>query len=79
LQGRYDLATWYDAARLWHDQLDAPSKTFVTFERSAHFVMMEEPGRFLQALLTHVLPPAGGSAEFAPMPRTSLERKACPR
>lgn len=79
LQGRYDLATWHDAARLWHDQLDAPSKTFVTFERSAHFVMMEEPGRFLQALLTHVLPPAGGSAEFTPMPRPSLEGKICPR
>jgi proline iminopeptidase len=79
LQGRYDLATWYDAARLWHEQLDAPSKTFVTFERSAHFVMMEEPGRFLQALLTHVLPPAGGSAEFAPLPRTSLKENACPR
>ncbi len=77
LQGRHDLATWYDAAKLWHDQLDAPAKTFVTFERSAHFVMLEEPGRFLQALLEHVLPPAGGAADFTPLPRTALKAGSC--
>lgn len=77
LQGRYDMAAWYGAARLWHERLEAPSKTFVTFERSSHFVMMEEPGRFLQALLTHVLPHAGGAAEFAPLERSSTKVKQC--
>lgn len=69
LQGRYDLATVHKAAEAWVEALSAPSKTFITFERSSHFVMLEEPGRFLQALLTHVLPPAGGSPPFEPRPR----------
>jgi pimeloyl-ACP methyl ester carboxylesterase len=69
LQGRYDLATVYPAAKAWVEALSAPSKQFVTFERSSHFVMLEEPGRFLQALLMHVLPAAGGSPAFEELPR----------
>jgi pimeloyl-ACP methyl ester carboxylesterase len=41
----------------------------VTFERSAHFPMFEEPGRFLQALLQHVLPHTEGAPDFVPLPR----------
>jgi hypothetical protein len=44
----------------------APSKRFVTFERSAHFPMFEEPGRFLKALIEVVLPLAGGEVRFEP-------------
>jgi pimeloyl-ACP methyl ester carboxylesterase len=69
LQGRYDLATVHKAAEAWVGALSAPSKQFITFERSSHFVMLEEPGRFLQALMTHVLPAAGGSPDFAMLPR----------
>lgn len=69
LQGRYDLATVHQAAEAWVAALSAPSKQFLTFERSSHFVMLEEPGRFLQALLTHVLPAAGGAPPFTPRPR----------
>lgn len=64
LQGRLDLATPHDAAAAWLDALHAPSKELVSFERSAHFAMLEEPGRFLLALLQHVLPHTEGPASF---------------
>jgi pimeloyl-ACP methyl ester carboxylesterase len=66
LQGRYDLLTPYSGAREYFDRIRAPSKRFVTFERSAHMIMLEEPGRFLMTLVNVVLPLAGGSPEFAP-------------
>jgi pimeloyl-ACP methyl ester carboxylesterase len=69
LQGRYDLATPHAAAAAWLAALQAPAKALVTFERSAHFPMFEEPGRFLQALLQHVLPHTEGSPDFVPLPR----------
>lgn len=69
LLGRYDLATPYAAAVAWLDALSAPAKQLVTFERSAHFTMLEEPGRFLLALVHHVLPHTEGAPDFAPRPR----------
>jgi proline iminopeptidase len=68
LMGRYDLHTPYGSARALFDRIEAPRKRFVTFERSAHFVMFEEPGRFLLTLVQEVLPLAGGSASFEVMP-----------
>lgn len=68
LLGRYDLATPYAAAVAWLDALKAPAKQLVTFERSSHFVMLEEPGRFLLALVQHVLPHTEGAATFEPRP-----------
>ena len=63
LQGRYDLHTPYSGARSYFDRITAPRKRFVTFERSSHMIMFEEPGRFLMALVQEVLPLAGGAAE----------------
>ncbi len=60
--GRYDLMTTYAGARAWFDKATAPKKEFITFERSAHFIMFEEPGRFLLTLVNTVLPLAGGGA-----------------
>jgi len=68
LMGRYDLHTPYAAARAYFDRIEAPRKRFVTFERSAHMVMFEEPGRFLLALVTEVLPLAGGTRAFVARP-----------
>lgn len=62
--GRNDLMTTYPGARAWFDQVTAPSKQFVTFERSAHFIMFEEPGRFLLNLVNVVLPLAGGAGTY---------------
>lgn len=62
--GRYDLMTTYRGARAYFAKLKAPKKQFITFERSAHFIMFEEPGRFLLMLVNVVLPLAGGSPGF---------------
>jgi len=64
LMGRYDLHTPYESARAYFDQIQAPRKEFITFERAAHFVMLEEPGRFLMTLVNELLPLAGGAKTF---------------
>jgi len=64
--GRYDLHTPYDGAKAFFDRIRAPRKQFVTFERSSHFVMFEEPGRFLVELVNDVLPLTEGVATYAP-------------
>ena len=68
LMGRYDLHTPYAASRAHFDRIVAPRKRFITFERSAHFVMLEEPGRFLLTLVNEVLPLAGGAKTFDVIP-----------
>lgn len=62
--GRHDLMTTYRGARAYFQKLRAPKKEFITFERSAHFIMFEEPGRFLMSMVNVVLPLAGGSPAF---------------
>jgi pimeloyl-ACP methyl ester carboxylesterase len=66
-QGRNDLHTSYAAARDYFDHLQAPYKKFITFERSAHFPLLEEPGRFLMTLVNEVLPMAGEPVYFKPL------------
>lgn len=56
IQGRHDLHTPYETTRRYVERLGAPSKRFITLEHSAHVPMLEEPGRFLMALVTEVLP-----------------------
>lgn len=62
LMGRHDLHTPYPPARALFDRITAPRKRFITFEHSAHVPMMEEPGRFLTALIDEVLPLTGATA-----------------
>jgi pimeloyl-ACP methyl ester carboxylesterase len=68
LMGRYDLHTPYEAAKVWFDRISAPQKKFITFERSSHFLMFEEPGRFLMTLVNEVLPLTGEGATFTRLP-----------
>ena len=56
-------------AAAWLEALQAPHKHLETFERSAHFTMLEEPGRFLLALVQQVLPHTEGAPAFEPRPR----------
>lgn len=63
-QGRYDLYTPYAVARDWIPTLRAPVRKFITFERSAHYPMLEEPGRFLMTLVQEVLPLTKESTSF---------------
>jgi proline iminopeptidase len=64
MMGRYDLHTPYEAAKAYFERIDAPTKKFITFERSAHFIMFEEPGRFLLSLVTEVRPLTGEDPSF---------------
>ncbi len=68
LMGRYDLHTAYEPAKQYFDQIRAPLKRFITFERSAHFPMFEEPGRFFVTLVSEVLPLTEPSVSFKPLP-----------
>ena len=74
LMGRYDLHTPYASAKAHFDRIEAPRKRFVTFERSAHLVMFEEPGRFLVTLVNEVLPLAGGAKAFEVIPEPRPRR-----
>ena len=74
LMGRYDLHTAYAPARAYFDRIQAPHKRFITFERSAHFVMLEEPGRFLLTLVNEVLPLTGGMKSFDVIPEPQRRR-----
>ena len=65
LHGRFDLHTPYESALDYFNRIDAPHKRFVTFERSSHMIMFEEPGRMLMTLVNEVLPLAGGPWESA--------------
>ncbi|MCY3548486.1 MAG: alpha/beta hydrolase [Gemmatimonadetes bacterium] len=65
LHGRFDLHTPYESALAFFNRIDAPHKRFVTFERSSHMIMFEEPGRMLMTLVNEVLPLAGGRQESA--------------
>lgn len=56
LQGRHDLGTSSQVASEWFDSLEAPAKTLVWFEDSAHMVYEEEPGKLLVTLVNEVLP-----------------------
>lgn len=64
-QGRYDLYTPFVTARRFAESVRAPIVKFIPFERSAHFVMLEEPGRFLLTLVREVLPLTGEGQSFA--------------
>lgn len=69
LQGRYDLHTPYESARQCFETLRSPHKRFITFERSAHFPMFEEAGRFLVTLVKEVLPLTTERATFKLLPQ----------
>lgn len=66
LSGRHDYNVNSEVGAEWLARLDAPSKTIVWFEYSAHEPTSEEPGRALAALLTHVRPIAERAGDVAP-------------
>lgn len=56
LQGRHDRGTSSTILGEWYQTLQAPSKTLVWFEESAHMPFEEEPGKLLVSLVEKVLP-----------------------
>ena len=56
LMGRHDYTTPSAPTERWLSQLEAPYKRGVWFERSAHMIPWEEPGKTLVTLLETVRP-----------------------
>jgi len=52
--GRFDFATPSSVALEWYEKLEAPRKSWMWFEHSAHMPHLEEPGRFLNFLVNEV-------------------------
>ena len=65
--GRHDYQTPVTLSDQWFSDISAPHKELIHFEESSHFVVNEEPGKVLVALVSKVLPFAKG--------RTALETK----
>jgi pimeloyl-ACP methyl ester carboxylesterase len=49
-QGRYDYSTPGEVVERYHEALDAPQKSLIWFEQSAHFPQWEEPQKFVDEL-----------------------------
>ena len=54
--GRHDYQTPVTLSDQWFSEINAPYKELIHFEESSHFVVNEEPGRVLTALVNKVLP-----------------------
>jgi pimeloyl-ACP methyl ester carboxylesterase len=65
-EGRHDYTTSHELAAKWFEKIRAPKKELVWFENSAHMVMQEEPGRFLNYLVRDVRPLAASSGDIVP-------------
>lgn len=53
-QGRHDYVTPSELAASYLDELSAPAKQLIWFERSAHFPFFEQPTAFSRALIDRV-------------------------
>jgi pimeloyl-ACP methyl ester carboxylesterase len=56
VSGAHDLITPVESARQLESELRAPYKSMTVLEHSAHVVLLEEPGRLLEALVREALP-----------------------
>ena len=64
--GRHDMNVSSGVAAEWFAKLRAPSKKLVWFERSAHHITSEEPGKLLNSLITYGRPIAEKAGDAAP-------------
>ncbi len=64
--GRHDRNVSSDVAAEWFARLQAPSKKLIWFERSAHHMTSEEPGKLLLSLIAHARPIAEKAGDVAP-------------
>jgi hypothetical protein len=56
----------HELSAKWFARVHAPYKRLVWFEESAHMMFQEQPGRFLEHLLTDVRPFAVRVGDAAP-------------
>ena len=66
LLGRHDINVSSAVAAEWYAKVRAPSKRLVWFERSAHHLTSEEPGKLLTTLVTVARPIAARAGDVAP-------------
>ncbi|WP_420137245.1 alpha/beta fold hydrolase [Sphingomonas sp.] len=66
LLGRHDINVSSNVAKEWFDQVRAPSKTLIWFERSGHHITSEEPGKLLTSLVRYARPIAIAAGDGAP-------------
>jgi pimeloyl-ACP methyl ester carboxylesterase len=64
--GRDDYNVSSNLAAEWFNRLEAPSKTLVWFERSAHEIVNEEPGKVLLSLVQYARPFAERAGDIPP-------------
>ncbi|WP_157976455.1 alpha/beta hydrolase [Parahaliea mediterranea] len=55
-QGEHDWQTPTTLVKPWFERVQAPVKEYVAFEHSAHYVVNEEPGKYLYSLVSKVRP-----------------------
>jgi pimeloyl-ACP methyl ester carboxylesterase len=60
MSGAFDWQTPITLARKFYGRLRAPYKIFVEFPNSAHYVIVEEPGRMIVTLVETMLPALEG-------------------
>jgi esterase/lipase len=56
VSGKNDWQVYYQLVADYYEQVQAPYKEMLWLENSAHLVVVEEPGRFLNFLVNRVLP-----------------------
>jgi pimeloyl-ACP methyl ester carboxylesterase len=66
LLGRHDVNVSSEVAAEWFASVRAPAKRLVWFERSAHHLTSEEPGKLLHTLITYARPIAAQAGDVAP-------------
>lgn len=54
-QGKYDYATTHNQAKIFFDEIEAPSKKFYTFDNSAHSPFLEEKELFYNIIKKDIL------------------------
>lgn len=64
--GRHDRNVSSEVAAEWFETLRAPAKKLIWFERSAHHMTSEEPGKLLTSLVTYARPIAEQAGDVAP-------------
>jgi proline iminopeptidase len=64
--GRHNSNVSSEVAAEWFAKVKAPTKRLVWFERSAHQITSEEPGKLLNALVTYARPVAAAAGDVAP-------------
>jgi pimeloyl-ACP methyl ester carboxylesterase len=62
-QGEHDWQTPNTLVKEWFSKVKAPHKEYIAFEHSAHYVITEEPAKYIHSLISRVRPFAVGTDE----------------